>query len=294
MNVEDLHRQAARLAGQIIEVDGMLVVLYEGDQRRLFLSSDRQSVAQIDIELPIAQSFTDLQQIVQPLAALQLVHRGEMIYPPYLYRFNVHLQAEVDAERPPMLSRIHRLTTPVPHIGKQTFSTGEDTFLYQADVRYHEAVADGEPRGEIHTRRAFALSDQVPDVGAVEVISSGANQFIRPNPETFFKLTGEWMHDGQHWLFKTDAVRASLVQVGPLRSLTTIWWPLDPIQAILWPHLPLRRGSQRVAQPGDITATVRPLQPGEAQKAGFRLDEAPLLVCQSVASVTFFDQRFLH
>lgn len=247
MQVSDIIKQADTLVGKEIEVQGYLIII-ERSKRKIAFVSTRHDINHPDQhQIFIDHSFSELKTIIRPLPSMELMFRGNLTNPPYFYRFYAEFRATLvtDEDNVPTLEKVTNINLKIPYIGKTSELTIHDAYTYSAQVNYTPTVIEENKRTAqaiVTSRKDLRLQDFD---GEIENISPDENRYARTIANQIVRVSG-WLENissandiMNHMVLRTSAVRASMVAVGPLREIVTVWLRPGPIYSILKRHIPL-------------------------------------------------------
>jgi hypothetical protein len=292
VKVDELLQQAETYIGQAVELEGYLLVLLERDQYTLYLSASEQ--INDNVHLAIQQPLAEIRKIIQPMHTMILSHRGILNTSPYLYRFALHLSAQVDktAENVPILRDIERVSLYVPYPENMAKWVEQKRFLYTADVEYGafpDSHTDQPAKAKIIAQKVLRFVDKDD---AVQILHPDENIYVRrivqkpiTIPGWLKYISGEVQH---HYVLRTFAVRASMVGIGPLRGMTSIWWPPNPRYKVVRAHLSDREPdyNHRV----DITGRIDYIHP---ETVPLNREVLPQLTFTQVDEVVVHQEHYL-
>lgn len=234
MNIAELLANIASYRGQVVTLEGDFVVTQEGNAQiaRLTTSHDVADVKRQQIL--IQQSLPELRKIIQPLPTVQLVYRGVMTNPPYMYRFPAQITAlvELDVNGLSSLNRITGFEAMFPFAGKLGEKVGLSEYVYRAEVTY-----DSHEQAKVNTERTL-----ISPVDTGIVIDESDYRYVRPLIQQIITVRG-WFdylvdaHEDYHYVFETLAIRSSLLNWGQ-REMTGIWLRPAPIYELLRAYHP--------------------------------------------------------
>ena len=308
MKVDQIRHQLDTLKNQQVDIEGFLLVIEFGTGFDILISTTEAVRDEGNIAIPLDYSLAELRKLAPPMVTMQLIHRGDMLHPPYYYRFPVQLTAKVhvappknDEENPDQapnvsLCEITKMTFYAPFAGKQAELLEANRYLYHVDVTYGDYQ---EPKTNLPARAKITAEKILPlehadDMKPVK-LSSDDNRYARTVIGQRVTIPG-WIRyipdtEGhQHYLLQTFALRPSMVGVGPLRSLTNIWWKPNKRYQVLRSHV-----SGNIHQPQherrvSITGQIAYLAESDAPSFS---DIAPSLYFTQVHEITVHEERYL-
>lgn len=247
MQVADIIKQADALIEQEIEVEGYIIII-ERSKRKIAFVSTRHDINHTDQQqIFIDHNLAELKTIIRPLPTMELMFRGVLTNPPYFYRFYAEFRATLimDKDSIPMLENITEINLKIPYVGKTSEITIHDTYSYSAQVNYTPVVIEEDKRtaqAVVTSQKQLVLIDNDDEV---ESIAPDENRYARTIAHQIVQVSG-WLenvssaHDiMNHMVLRTSAVRASMVAVGPLREMMTVWLRPSAIYNILKRHIPV-------------------------------------------------------
>lgn len=285
MQVQEIREQAKTLQGRSITAEGYLSVVRRGYHRDILLDDDDPR----HDALHIAHSFAFLRQMIAPLPTLQLIHRGDAIYPPYLYRFPVVLSATVvtDDTGRITLQRVTHLSTSIPIAGRFAENVPDTQYRYVAHITYDTPTDHTRIDSEKHIR----LRHVDADAPQPTYLYPQENRYARNVLQTRLILPGRLHYVAGQFILRTQAVRASVVGVGFLRNQTHIWWRPHAHHALVRAHSTLSNAAeagQQVAITGEMAYLY-----ADDEQIPRSLPYPPQLVFNQVDAISIYDRRDL-
>jgi hypothetical protein len=296
MKVDELLKQVNDNIGQVIELEGYLLAYSEGDKFTAYLAANGNGngVPKIEIEQPLAE----IRKIIQPMHTLILPQREKPNNSLSLYNFPLHLSAQVALgdDDEPMLRDIQVVSLYVEHPPNMAKHVEQKRYLYSAEVMYsalHNPFNDQPAKAKITTHKVlrFAASNYTP-----QVLHPNQNMYTRLIAGKPITVPG-WLKyidstdDSQpHYILRTFAVRAAMVGVGPLRSMTSIWWRPCPQYSIVRTHLPLSEDTPDILQRVEITGRIDYLRD---ESVPIETSMQPQLVFMQVDEIVIHQEDYL-
>ena len=238
MKVDELLHRVDAFIGQVVDLDGYLLIELDGDHHIPYLSATRS--LDDNLNLRIDQRVAELRQIIQPMHTQVLIRRGEWENPPYIYQLPLHLRAEVAFATDSMLTlrRIESVQVSIPYPQTLTKYTKIGQSLYHADVTYGEFTAienqSYRAQAQIHSRKTLKFATSTEDKRVLgEEENCYAWRLLNKRitiPGRLRYLPG--MTHQRHFVLDTTAVRAGVIDIGLLRSTTSIWWRPNPLYLV--------------------------------------------------------------
>ena len=99
VKVGEIIEQADAIIGQEIEVEGTIIVLERAKRQIAFASTQHELSHEDQQQIFIDHNIAELKKIIRPLVTMQLMFRGELIKPPYFYRFDAHFRATLAIDK---------------------------------------------------------------------------------------------------------------------------------------------------------------------------------------------------
>jgi hypothetical protein len=270
VDVKDIIAQADKLIGQTVETQGDFIILQNGNDFLAYLFSPESSHEDEPQQIIIAHSLSELKAFMRPLASMQLIYRGRLRNPPYLWRFAIQMTAslDMDADNQPIFTNIEAVRFQAAYAENFSELMPDEHYLYQAQVDYDydpEQLSQHNARAIIKTQRRLCFTN---DESEVIVLQADDNRYARLLLKRKVKIQGwlRYLPDreiGRHFLLRTSAIRSSMLGVGLLKGLTSIWWRPSPYYQVLRAHMPINRGEEVNLQV-EITGTIEYLQSEEA------------------------------
>lgn len=308
MKVDEIRQQLDTLRNQQVDIEGFLLVIEFGTGFDILISTTEAVPDESDIAIPLDYSLAELRKLAPPMVTMQLIHRGDMLHPPYYYRFPLELTArvhvdphknkEANPKQMPHVSLrdITKMTFYAPFAGKQSEILEATRYLYHIDVTYGEYK---EPQSDFPARAKIAAEKILPmthpdDMQAVK-LSSDDNRYARTVIGQRVTIPG-WIRyipdtqGHQHYVLQTFALRPSMVGVGPLRSLTNIWWKPNARYQVLRSHISGDTRQSQHERRVSITGQIAYLSESDAPQFP---DIEPSLYFTQVHEVTVHEERYL-
>jgi hypothetical protein len=268
VDVKDIIEQADKLIGQAVEAQGDFIILQNGTDFLAYIFSPESSHEDEPQQIIIAHSLSELKAIMRPLASMQLIYRGKLSNPPYLWRFPIQMTAslDMDADNQPIFTNIQAVRFQAAYAENFSELMPDKHYLYQAQVDYApEQLSQYNARAIIKTQRRLCFTN---DESEAIVLQADDNRYARLLLKRKVKIQGwlRYLPDreiGRHFLLRTFAIRSSMLGVGLLKGLTSIWWQPSPYYQVLRAHMPINRGEEVNLQV-EITGTIDYLQSEEA------------------------------
>lgn len=295
MQVEDIIEQIQTIRGQSIEVEGYFISI-DANRRKVVSIASNANIAEEDQQqIIVDHSLAELKAIIRPLPSMQLIFRGMLTNPPYIYRFPINLQVTVDIndDDKPILRNITRVEIDVPLIGKMSDYSRQNSFRYTAQVDYNPQnieTEDATARAIIQSQKRLVLS---PETVNAELILETENRYARRIIGEVIRLSG-WLrtisyNEGAGQIvFVTSAIRASMVAIGPLKDMTQIWLRPSPLYQLIKSHIPLSISddlNQRVEIIGKISYIQNYDMP--------HIDHLPKLVFTDIHTIIIHETNLL-
>jgi hypothetical protein len=294
VKIEELHQQVKNLIGQVVELEGCLLIMMDNRETAYLAATDTYDETAIRIQQPLAE----LRKIIQPLPTMILSHRGELIQPPYLYNFPLILSAKVilSENEKPILCDVQAVRLLVDYPPNMAEWVAEKQYLYTAEVEYNVSpdLINGKPvKAKIMSHRVlqFAKKDN-----RIQVLDPDANAYARLITNKTITIPG-WLKyipgmDAAHaqFVLRTFAVRAAMIGVGPLRGMTSIWWKPEPRYQVVRSHTNLARDVPDTNRRVDITGQIDYIT-GEA--VPINGDNQPSLFFSRVDAITSHWEDYL-
>lgn len=296
MDVQDIIAQIDNLVGQSIEVQGDLIILQNGNNFVTFLFSPESSHEDEPQQIAIAHSLSELKAIMRPLPSMQLIYQGIFTNPPYLWRFPIQMTASIDkdADNQAILTQIQAVHFQVPYVKRFSELMPNKHYQYNAKIDYNsEQLSQNNARAIIKTQRCLRFSENESEV---LVLQADDNRYARMLLNKKVKIPGwlRYLPDqgiGRHFLLRTFAVRSSVLAVGLLKGLISIWWKPSPHYKVLRAHMPLKR-NEEVNLQVEITGTIDYLQ-GEKPPI-IQGGTQPKLVFTEIDEIIIHEEFFLR
>lgn len=297
VNIEAILAEPQQYIGQTIEFQGYFIGLREGNDYIAYLGSDADVPDADKQQIRIAQPFAEIKRIISPLVALQLLYRGSLTNPPYYYRFPIHLTARVEMNGldSVVLQDISFVTLQIPYSGKTAELSPYASYEYSATVDYapqREPESKMPTKAKILAKRALILKESQEDVLQ---LSAEENRYARWSVGQNLKIGG-WLRfwgedkNGQaHLVLRTFALRASMLSLGPMKEMTSIWLRPAPYYEMLRAHMPISPENE-LNQRVDIIGKIDYLQEEIPAIDGELL---PKLVFTDISAVTIYEENYL-
>lgn len=303
----------------------------EHDHFNIWLSSAEDMSDNPHIALRIEQHIAELRKIISPMPSLLLIQRGEFIMPPYYYRFPVQLTATLHAEYPTAkegdktdnhesnesndpgdndetkskddaqttlsLREITELNCYIPYAGKMSELSEVNRYGYSAQVDYTliEDPANNQPAAAtIRSQKALRLTQYDDDTPLA--LTPDENRYARGIEHQTVTIPG-WLRyvegeKGQsHFVLRTFAVRAGMMDVGPLRKMCGIWWQPAPQYKLVRSHITAEANEPLYNQRVDITGKIAYLRDTSLP---FATDNPPTLTFTHIHEIVLHEERYLY
>jgi hypothetical protein len=298
VSIEAILAEPQKWLGQSLELEGYFIGLREGNDYTVYLGSDAHIPDAEKQQILIAHSFAELKAIIRPLPFLQLLYRGYLTNPPYFYRFPIRLSArvEMDGSNTPVLQDISFVSLQVPYSGKYAELTPSPSYEYSATIDYapqREPESQAPAKAKINAKRHIILKET--DEDAI-VLSTDDNRYARWIITQNLRLGGwlkflEGTKNGESQLIlRSFAVRSSMVAVGPLKEMSSIWLrPAPLLYALLRANMNISTETdlhQRVEITGKIDYLQDEIPPIESETL-------PKLVFTEISAVTIYEEGYL-
>jgi hypothetical protein len=296
VKVNELLQQVHNFDKQVVELEGYLQVLVEGDKYSLYLAptaSNGNGVSKIGIEQPLAE----LRKIIQPMHTLILHQHSKPGNPTYLYNFPLQLTAHVAvADNVPTLHDIAAVRLTLDYPPTMTQWIEQPCYLYTAAVLYgaaHNPFNQRPAKAKISIHKTLRFVD---NTAPAQVLQPDANAYARWLTQKRVTIPG-WLKylpgnaGGQsQYVLRTFAVRAALVGVGRLRGLTSIWWRPAPQYQIVRAQMPRAANTSDMQYRVEISGQIDYLRDAVVPIGGNAL---PQLVFTQVDEVLLHQEDYL-
>jgi hypothetical protein len=262
MKVDELLQQVHDCIGQVVELEGYLWALVEGDKFTAYLAANGNGngVPKIEIEQPLAE----IRKIIQPMHTLILPQRDKPNHSLSLYNFPLHLSAQVvmSDNHEPMLHDVQSVRLYVEHPPNMAKMIEQKQYLYSAEVTYSASrnpFNDQPAKAKITTHKVLRF---VESSASPQVLHPDQNMYARliaQKPVTipgWLKYIGSTEGGQSHYVLRTFAVRAAVVGVGPLRGMSSIWWRPCPQYQLVRAHTPLADDTPDILRRVEITGKI--------------------------------------
>lgn len=289
MNVEELLAQPEAFLEQEVALAGyLLVVVRPARHFEVHLSAGERLTRRNN--LLVQQPFAEVKRIIQPMSQhLLSARRGQLLNPPYLYHFPLHLRALVgEQDNLPVLRRIHSVDVPIPYQDSLAALTETRHWHYRATV--HEAPQEAAP-ARIAYEKDLRLRE-MPD--EPRPLHEGQHLHARSVLGQTVSIPGRLnlhivSHRERHFTLESRALRAERFAVQP--APVVLWLPPMPHDRILIicgdPYL---KREQRFDHDVEISGKIRYLHPSERPD----LPVVPRLAFTQVNAVRLRGELLLH
>lgn len=308
LKVDEIRQQLDTLNEKQIEIEGFLLVVEFGTGFDILISTTESVPDEGNVAIPLNYSLAELRKLIPPMTTMQLIVRGEMIHPPYYYRFPIQVTARLnvtpraDADEHPdlppdvSLSDITKMSFYLPYAGKMAELVETARYLYQIQVMYGEYQ---DPENKLPARAKIIATKSLPllqpDDMKATIISSNDNRYARTVIGQRVTIPG-WIRyvpdvEGhQHYILQTFALRPSMVGVGPLRSMTSILWHPTSRYQVVRAHVSGNPKEPQEKRRVDITGQIAYLAESDAPQFA---DIAPSLYFTQIHNITVHEERYL-
>lgn len=296
VKVDELLQQANDHIGQVVELEGYLLVIMEDDNYTPYLSpSDSiNDNANIYIEHPLAE----LRKIIQPMHSLILSKRGNLTNPPYIYNFPLNLWARIGktAEGVPVLTDIQSVSLYAEHPPNLAKWVEQKQYLYSAEVEYgasRDPLRDQTTKAKITAHRVLRFVDSDDKSHRLDPDENIYARRIVQKTITFpgwLKYLSGIGDEPHQFILRTFAVRASMMGIGPLRGMTSIWWRPNPQYKVVRAHMPLADNTPDINCRVDISGRIDYLRDAVVP---IDSDSLPSLVFSQVDEIIVHQEDYL-
>ena len=294
MKVDELHQQVKNLIGQVVKLEGYLLIMSHDRETAYLAATNTFDEKAIRIQQPLAE----LRKIIQPLPTMILSYRGDLTHPPYLYNLPLMLSAKVilTEDDNPALRDVQAVRLLVDYPPNMSEWVVEKKYLYSAEVEYNvspDLINDKPVTAKIMSHRVLQFAKSK---GEIQVLDPDANAYARLITNKTVKIPG-WLKyipgiDAAHsqYVLRTFALRAAMIGVGPLRGMTSIWWKPEPRYQVVRSHTSLARDVPDTNRRVDITGLIDYITDGTVPING---ENQPSLFFSRVDAITIHWEDYL-
>lgn len=299
LNVKDAIAQVDNLVGKTIELEGEFIILQDREQYITYIfSPDEPEEEDEPYQIAIEYSLAELKTIMPPLPSMQLIYQGQLTHAPYFWRFPIQMTAQLDmnASNKPVVTKIMSLKFDAPYTTRfLRVILPRPYYTYQAEIDYDyepEELQKYNARAIVKSQRTLTF---VEDGTELFVLRPDNNYYARNIINQKLQIPG-WLRylrdgdSGNHFLLRTFAIRSSMLGVGILKGLTSIWWQPSPLYKIVRANMPIK-GSEdanlRVLVTGRIDYLSKEIAPQLSDGT------QPKLVFTEVDEIIIYEENFL-
>ena len=299
MNVKDAITEADNLIGQTIELEGELIILRDRDRYITYIFSPDESHEEDNPhQILIDYSLAELKTIMRPLPSMQLIYRGELTEAPYFWRFPIKMTVQLDmnADNQAVVTKILSVCFDAPYtIRFLRVILPQHCYTYSAEIDYDydaEELEKHNARAIVNSQRTICFVEEVEET---IILQADDNYYARNLLPRRIKIPG-WLryiqdeNSNKHFLLRTFALRASMLALGPLKDLTSIWWQPSTLYKIVRANMPIKEEEEKNLQVL-ITGKVDYLSKEAAPI--FSGGTQPKLVFTEIDEIIIYEKHFL-
>ncbi|MGB7338758.1 MAG: hypothetical protein WBC91_07695 [Phototrophicaceae bacterium] len=294
MKVETLLENMDDLINTEIDIEGYIMVLERAKRQVAFVSSSQDMRENHPQQVFIDHSLAELRSIIRPLPTMQLMFRGVMTNPPYIYCFYAEFRATLlKDDDVPILSKISTITIDIPYAGKLSEFVPSNSYHYQAKIDYTPTTIDDQTtRATITSQKIIKLED---DPLTIDTIMAQENRYARRLTGNTIRISG-WLENIaaqneaiNHLVMCTASIRLSVITFGSTHEEISIWLPPSDLYTVI-KSLSTLKTDEPLRQAIDIIGTLDYINDDSAPQLEEKL---PKLTFTHISTLILHDVGYL-